>query len=126
MPTSIKSKMYLFADDAKLYWEINNDMNVKTLPKDLKNFEDWSNNSLLKFNDDKCIQRQDTQMVIGLQDLSYNEWLQKLDLPSFEYRRRRETMIEMFKIGYICYDPKATKETFDLSKRDNSTNDSKV
>ena len=48
-------------------------MNVKTLPKDLKNFEDWSNNSLLKFNDDKCIQRQDTQMVIGLQDLSYNE-----------------------------------------------------
>ena len=41
MPTSVMLKMYLFADDAKLYREIKNDMAVKTLQKDLKNSEEW-------------------------------------------------------------------------------------
>ena len=36
---------------------------------------------------------------------SYKEMLKKLDLPSFEYRRRRGTIIEMIKLGYNHYDP---------------------
>ena len=35
-------------------------------------------------------------------------------------------MIEMFKIGYNCYDPKVTKEIFILNNRDTRTNDSKI
>ena len=35
-------------------------------------------------------------------------------------------MIEMFKIGYDRYDPKATKNIFELSNRDTRTNDKKV
>ena len=72
------------------------------------------------------VHRRAIQMVIGLQDLSYNERLQKLDLTFLEYLRRRRTMIEMFKSGYNHYDPKATKEIFDLSKRDTRTNYSEV
>ena len=61
-------------------------------------------------------------MVQGLQTLSYNERLKKLELPSLEFRRRRGTMIEMFKIGYNRYDPKATKDMFELNKGDTRTN----
>ena len=52
--------------------------------------------------------------------------LQKIDLPSLEYRGRRGTMIEMFKIGYNRYDPKATKGIFELNNHDTRTNDKKV
>ena len=65
-------------------------------------------------------------MVQGLQTLSYNERLKKLELPSLEYRRRRGTMIEMFKIGYNLYDLKATKDMFELNNRDARTNVKKV
>ena len=51
--------------------------------------------------------------------------LQKLDLASLEYRGRRGTMIEMFKIGYNRYDPKATKGIFELNNRDTRKNDTK-
>ena len=34
-------------------------------------------------------------------------------------------MIEMFKIGYNCHDPKVTKKYFILNNRDTRTNDSK-
>ena len=72
------------------------------------------------------VQRRATRLVQGLQTLSYNERLKKLDLPSLEYRRRRGTMIEMFKISYNRYDPKATKGMFELNNRDTRTNDKKV
>ena len=65
-------------------------------------------------------------MVQGLQTLSYNERLKKLELPSLEYRRRRGTMIEMFKIGNNLYDLKATKDMFELNNRDARTNVKKV
>ena len=64
-------------------------------------------------------------MVKGLHTLSYNERLKKLELPSLEYRRSRGTMIEMFKIGYNRYDPKATKNMFELKSRDTRTNNKK-
>ena len=65
-------------------------------------------------------------MVQGLQTLSYNERLKKLELPSNDYRRRRGTMIKMFKIGYNRYYPKATKDMFELNNRDTRTNEKKV
>ena len=60
------------------------------------------------------------------QTLSYNERLKKLELLSFEYRRRRGRMIEMFKIGYNRYETKATKGMFELNDRDTRTNDKKL
>ena len=69
------------------------------------------------------VQRRATQMVQGLQTLSYNERFKKLDLPSVEYRIRRGTMIKMFKIGYNPYDPKAIKKgMFELNNPDTRTN----
>ena len=65
-------------------------------------------------------------MVQGLQTLSYNEKLKKLELPSLEYRRRRGTLIEIFKIGYNRHDPKATKDMFELNNRNTRTKDKKV
>ena len=72
------------------------------------------------------VQRRLTRMVQGLQTLSCNERLKKLELPSLKYRRRRGTMIELFNIGYNRYDPKTTKDMFELSNRDTRTNDKKV
>ena len=65
-------------------------------------------------------------MVEGLQTLSFNESLKKLYLPSLEYRIRRGTTIEMFKIGYNRYEPNATKGVFELNNRDTMTNDKEV
>ena len=65
-------------------------------------------------------------MVQWLQTLSYNERLKKLKLPSLEYRRRRGTMIEMFKVGNNRYDPKATKDMLELNNRDTRTNGKKM
>ena len=67
-----------------------------------------------------------TRMVQGLLTLSCNERLKKLELPSLEYRRRRGTMIELLNIGYNRYDPKATKDMFELNNRDTRTKDKKV
>ena len=49
MPTSVKSKMCLFADDAKQYRERNK------IEMQNKNLEEWSNNSLPKFNDEMTV-----------------------------------------------------------------------
>ena len=66
----------------------------------------------------KNVQRRATRVVQRLQTLSYNENLKKLELPSPEYRRRRGTMIEMFKIGYNRYDEEVItkKANFELRK----------
>ena len=44
------------------------------------------------------IQRRATKMIIGLENLSYEDRLKKLDLPSLQHRRRRADMLQVFKI----------------------------
>ena len=46
MPNTVKSKLYLFADDAKLYREITSNKDVELLQEDLRKLEEWSKNSL--------------------------------------------------------------------------------
>ena len=46
------------------------------------------------------LQRQATEMVIVMQELSFYEGMKTLDQPSSEYRRKREEMIEKLKIEY--------------------------
>ena len=55
------------------------------------------------------VQRRATRGVIGLSELSYEERLRKLDLPTLEYRRRRGAMIEIYKMTNDKYDPQVRK-----------------
>ena len=48
-------ELYLFADDAKLYREIQSDADQKILQDDLRRLGSWSSSSLLQFNEKKCV-----------------------------------------------------------------------
>ena len=50
-----KSFVFLFADDTKVFREINSEQDVNTLQKDIDNLLNWSNKWLLKFHPDKCV-----------------------------------------------------------------------
>ena len=51
------------------------------------------------------VQRRATKLLPGFNELSYEERLQKLQLPTLKYRRIRGDMIEMYKILSGKYDP---------------------
>ena len=55
------------------------------------------------------VQRRATKLVPGLQDLSYEQRLRELKLPTLAYRRLRGDMIEAFKITSDYYDPEIPK-----------------
>ena len=64
------------------------------------------------------VQRRATQVVGGMKTLSYYERLKELNLSLLEYRRKRGTMIEMYKICYGLYDRNATAGLFERNDRD--------
>ena len=51
------------------------------------------------------IQRRATKLIPGLSDLSYEDRLRRLKLPSLSYRRSRGDLIEVYKIMSGKYDP---------------------
>ena len=51
------------------------------------------------------IQRRATKLIPGLSDLSYEDCLRRLKLPSLSYRRSRGDMIEVYKIMSGKYVP---------------------
>ncbi len=51
------------------------------------------------------VQRRATKLIPSLQNLSYEERLRKLKLPSLVYRRLRGDMVEVYKIVNQKYDP---------------------
>ena len=55
MPGKIASKIYPFADDAKLYRQIEDKSDVTRIHEDLQSLETWSGQSLLSFSNDKCV-----------------------------------------------------------------------
>jgi len=54
MPQSVKSKIYLFADDTKIYTDIKTSQDQTMLQEDLQSLYNWSETWLLKFHPDKC------------------------------------------------------------------------
>ena len=49
------------------------------------------------------VQRRATKLVASLRDMTYQERLQALDLPSLVYRRHRGDMIEVYKFIHGIY-----------------------
>ena len=66
------------------------------------------------------VQRHFTKRVIGMKDLTYKEWLSKLNLPSLEFRRMRGDIIQVFKIVNGEYDPLTTTSLFELTNNNTS------
>ena len=54
LPDGIKSDVYLFADNTKIFRNITDGKDKEILQDDLENLENWSNTWLLKFHPEKC------------------------------------------------------------------------
>ena len=67
LPKTVKSTIYLFADDTKIFRSINNQEDTKILQEDLDKLQEWSDTWLLKFHPDKC-----KRMTIGKQTENTN------------------------------------------------------
>ena len=68
------------------------------------------------------VQRRATRLVSGMKNLSYYERLKELNLSSLEYRRKKGTMIEMYKSCYGLYDRNATAGLLERNDRDSRGN----
>ena len=68
----------------------------------------WSPNLKRQETVIENVQRRATKLVLGLAELSYEERLRKLGLPTLKYRRKRGDMIEMYKILTNKYDERVT------------------
>ena len=75
----------------------------------------WSNGIKKYMTKVENVQRKYTKHVKGLNKLTYEERLIKLQLPSLEYRQIRGDMIQVFKIAHNYYDNVTTKNLFKFS-----------
>ena len=62
------------------------------------------------------VQRKLTKHIKGLWDTPYERRLEKIKLPSMEYRQIRGDLIQVFKIAHNFYDPTTTKSLFEFSE----------
>jgi len=53
LPYCVKSKVYLFADDTKLFWEIASQNDQVQLKQDLNSLQEWQTKRLLRFHPQK-------------------------------------------------------------------------
>lgn len=65
----------------------------------------WNPWKLKIIDEIESVQRRATKLVNGFKNLSYEERLYKLKLPTMTYRRARGDMIELYKIIKEMYDP---------------------
>ena len=108
MPDKIASKIYLFADDAKLYLQIEDKSDVTRIHEDLQSLETWSGQSLLSFIIDKCV-----HMTIGNK---------KLDMERiFKINGKNIKEVQLKKDLGIWLDKKLTFET-PITKKANKAN----
>ena len=64
------------------------------------------------------VQRRFTKKIIGCSDLTYEDRLASLSLPSLEYRRMRGDLIEVYKIVHQLYDPCTTQSLLTFSNNE--------
>ena len=82
----------------------------------------WAPNKRKDIDYVEKVQRQFTKKVIGMKELSYQERLSKLKLPSLEYRRLRGDIIQVYKIVNGLYDPITTKSLFEITENNKTRN----
>ena len=71
----------------------------------------WSPHLRKDINRIESVQRRATKLVDGLRNLSYEERLRKLDLPTLAFRRLRGDMIELYKHHHL-YDSRCLSSSF--------------
>ena len=54
LPENVNSTVYMYADDTKIYREIQSDDDHEVLQRDLETLKTWSKRWLLKFHPSKC------------------------------------------------------------------------
>ena len=108
IPDKMVSKIYLFADNAKLYRQIEDKSDVTRIHEDLQSLEIWSSQGFLSFNIDKCV-----HMTIGTK---------KLDMKRI-YKIIGENIkeVQLEKYLGIWLDNKLTFETH-ITKKANKAN----
>ena len=62
------------------------------------------------------VQRRATKLVPGFKDMSYENRLKALNLPTLAYRRLRGDVIELYKIVSGKYDPEVCKDFIKMRK----------
>ena len=55
LPTQVKSDLFLFADDTKIFRNIRSEDDRETLQKDINTMLEWANKWQLEFHPDKCV-----------------------------------------------------------------------
>ena len=61
------------------------------------------------------VQKRFTKRIVGMKDLEYEERLERLCLPSLEFRRIRGDMIEAYKITHKIYDYRVTGDLLKIN-----------
>ena len=74
----------------------------------------WNNNHRKCIDQIENVQRRFTKYIYQVKDLSYEDRLKTLKLPSLEYRRFRGDLIETFKIANEFYDRISVETLFDF------------
>ena len=64
----------------------------------------------------EAVQRRATKLVRGIIQLSYNERLQALKLPTLQYRRNRGDMITTYKIFHGLVDTDPSSKFFKINQ----------
>ena len=64
----------------------------------------WAPYKLEDIRQIEAVQRRATKLIPGFKEMSYEDRLKKLDLPTLHYRRKRGDMIETYKIVSGIYD----------------------
>ena len=75
----------------------------------------WTNGLKKYRNIVENVQRKFTKHVKGLNEVPYEERLDKIKLPSLEFRQLRGDMIQVFKIANKYYDPVTTNTIFEFT-----------
>ena len=68
----------------------------------------WNPHRKKLINTIENVQRRASKQVPGLSQLSYQERLKTINLPTLQYRRYRGDMIETYKMSHCLYDQDAT------------------
>jgi hypothetical protein len=75
----------------------------------------WCPYKVKDINSIENVQRRATKMLPGLRDLSYEDRLRVLNLPTLKHRRLRGDLIEAYKILGGIYDTRASRGLLELS-----------